>query len=131
MEVTQPFTVGDIALAAGEILDVASIDEDHLKAARVEDFEDGNPIDAGGFHRHMGDPARRQPIGEAMEITGKCRKGLHRRGVAIGRHRDKVFGCAAVDAGGVRVKPFEGGGRVTRLRDAATGLVWHGGLLLH
>ena len=74
VEVAEPFAVRDVALAAGEILDVARIDEDHLKAARLEDLEDGNPIDAGGFHRHVGDPAGRQPVGEAMEIAGEGRK---------------------------------------------------------
>ena len=37
VEIAEPFTVGDIALPAGEILDMAGIDEDHLKprASRI------------------------------------------------------------------------------------------------
>ena len=69
VQVAEPFAVGDITLAAGEILDVPRVDEDHLEAARVEDLEDRNPIDAGGFHRHVRDAAGRQPVGEPVEIA--------------------------------------------------------------
>ena len=41
----------------------------------------------------------------------------------------KCSADSAVDAGGVRVEPFEGRGRLTGLRGAATGLTLHGGLL--
>jgi hypothetical protein len=53
VEVAEPFAVRDITLAAGEVFHVTRVDEDHLEAAGVEDLEDGDPVDARGFHgRH-------------------------------------------------------------------------------
>jgi len=129
VQVAEPFTVGDITLATREILDMARIDEDHLEPARVEDLEDRNPIDAGGFHRHVGDAAGRQPVGQPVEIAGKGREGSDRRGVAIRRHGHEVLGGSAVDAGGVRVQTFEGGRGLAGLGSTTTGLARHGGLL--
>ena len=128
VEVAEPFTVGDIALPAGKIFDMAGIDQDHFEAARVENIEDGNPVDARGCHRHV---RHRQACSQSASGGGAGEGGerLHRRRVAIGRHRDEVLGGSAVDAGGVRVEPFEGCGRLTGLRGAATGLTLHGGLL--
>ena len=129
VQVPEPFTVGDITLPAGEILDVAGVDEDHLKAARVEDLEDRDPIHAGRFHRHVRDAAGRQPLGQSVQIAGECREGLDGRGIAIRRHGDDVLGRATIDAGGVRVESFEGRGRWPWLRGAAGMLALHGDLL--
>ena len=92
VQVPEPFAVGHIALPAREILNMARIDEDHLEAARVEDLEDRNPIHPGGFHRHVGDAAGGQPVGQPLEVAGEGREGLDRRGVAIRRDGDEVLG---------------------------------------
>jgi hypothetical protein len=54
---------------------------------------------------------------------------VDRRGIAIRRHRDEVLGGSAVDAGGVRVETFKGGGRRSSLGDTTPQLALHGGLL--
>ena len=114
VQVPEPFAVGDIALAAGDVLDVARVDEDHLEAARLEDLEDRDPVDAGGFHRHVGDATRGQPVRQPMEIAGEGRKRLDRGGIAIGGHGDEVFGRPAIDPGGVRMDAGQGVGRWSR-----------------
>jgi len=47
VEIAEPFTVGDVTLAALDVLDVSGIDQRHGEAARFEDFEDRDPVDAG------------------------------------------------------------------------------------
>ena len=47
-----------------------------------------------------------------MEIAGECRKDCTGVASRSGGTATKCSADAAVDAGGVRVKPFEGGGRV-------------------
>ena len=129
MQVPEPLAVRDIALPARDVLDVARVDEDHLEAARVEDLEDGNPVDAGRFHRHVRDAARRQPVGEAVEIAGEGRERLHRVGVAIGGTATK---CSAdpqsmpAACGWSRSRAW---GDVTGLGRRTTALAFHGRLL--
>jgi hypothetical protein len=53
----QPMCVGDIGLAAGHMLHIAGIHEHHGKAELLKDLEDGNPVNAGGFHGNCADPA--------------------------------------------------------------------------
>jgi Protein kinase domain len=115
----------NLTLAARKILDVPGVHEDHVEAARLEDLVDGDPIDAGGLHRHVRHAAGRQPVGEAMEVTGEGGKRPHGCRVAIGRHGDEVLGGSAVDPGGVGMQTFERcrrrarlWGRAAKARDA-------------
>ncbi len=107
VQVAEPFTIGDIALAAGHVLDVAGVDEDDVNAAGFEDLEDGNPVHAGGFHRHVRDQTGDQPVGEPVQIAREGGKRSDRRGVAIGRHGDEMFGRAAIDPGSMGVDTIE------------------------
>jgi len=47
VELLQPLAVLHVRLATGHVLDVAGVDQVALDAARFEQLEDGNPIDAG------------------------------------------------------------------------------------
>ena len=58
VEVAEPLTIRDVALAAGDVLHVPRVDEDDVEAARLENLEDRNPVDAGGLHRHVRDATR-------------------------------------------------------------------------
>ena len=116
VQVPKPFAIGDVTLAAGKILHVARIDEDHLEAAGLEDLEDRDPVHAGGFHRHVRDPTGTQPGGEPMQIPGKRRERAHGCRVAIGRHGDEVFCGPAIDPGGMRMQTFKRIRRGARLR---------------
>ena len=55
----------------GDVFDVAGIDEEHREPAGLEDFEERNPIHAGGFHRHRRDAAGDEPVGERLEVGRK------------------------------------------------------------
>ena len=92
VELAQPLTVLDIALAAGDVFDVAGVDEQHLDPPGLEDVVDRDPVDAGGFHGNTGDPTGDEPVGEALEVRGEGREGLDGEGVPIGRDRDVVLG---------------------------------------
>ena len=86
------------------------INELVLERAIDQDLEDGNPIDAGGFHRDVRDATRREPVRQPVKTSGEGREGLDRRGIAIRWDGDEMLGGSAVDSGGVRVESFEGGG---------------------
>ncbi len=107
VEVAEPFAVRDITLAAREVLHVTRVDENHLETARVEDLEDGNPVDAGRFHRHVGHATRGEPIGEAVQIGREGGKRSHRGRIAVRGHGDEVFRRPTVDSGCVRMETLE------------------------
>ena len=104
VQFADPLAVGDIALAAGHVLEMPGVDEQHLEAARLEDLVDRDPVDAGGFHRHArhatGASASRPGAADrSVKVVNDC-TGLR---VAIGRHGDVMLGRAAVDPGDVRI----------------------------
>ncbi len=57
IQILKPLAVLDIALPARGVLDVAGVHQAHLKAARLEDLVERDPVDAGRLHRHRGDAA--------------------------------------------------------------------------
>ena len=56
VELQQPLALLHVALAPGEILGVPRVHQIDLKAPRVEDLVQRNPIDAGRLHRDRGHP---------------------------------------------------------------------------
>jgi hypothetical protein len=90
------------------------VDEDHVEATGVEDLEDGNPVDARGFHRHLGHATRREPVSEAVQIGRKGGNDSDGGGIMVRWHGDKMFRRPTVDAGGVRMETLEGMGRRAR-----------------
>jgi hypothetical protein len=101
MEVTEPLAVLDVGLAAREVLAVAGIDQADLEAGRLEDLEEGDPIDAGGLHRDGGDTTGLQPVPKGVEVFGEGGKAAY--GIRVGFRSDGDIDapCADVDAGGV------------------------------
>ena len=110
VELAEPLTVLDVTFAARDILDVARIDQQDLKAASLEDVVDRDPVDAGGFHGDAGHATGHEPIGEAVEVRGEGPEGPHRRGVPVGWDGDVVLGGAAVEAGDIDLNTVEHGG---------------------
>ena len=119
----------DIALAAWKILHVPGVHEDDLKAACVEDFEHGDPVDARGFHRDVRHPAGRQPVREPVQIAREGGEHAHRCRVAIGRDSDEVFGRSTVDPRHIGMETFEGSGRRARLGGRTATMAFHRRLL--
>jgi hypothetical protein len=103
VQLLQPLAIEHIALAAGDVLHVAGIDQEHLEAARAEQLEEGDPVHAGGLHGHGVHAAGPQPVGKQHEIGGEGAELAHRLVVAVGRHGHEVGAAADVDAGGVGV----------------------------
>ena len=68
VEVAEPLTILDVALAAGNVFDVAGVDEQDFQAAGFEDVVDRDPVDAGGFHGDAGDVTGDEPVGEAVKV---------------------------------------------------------------
>ena len=129
VEFAEPLTVLDVALAAGDVFDVAGVDEQDLQPAGFEDVVDRDPVDPGGFHGDAGDATGDEPIGEAFEVGGERPEGLDGRGVPIGRDRHIVLAGAAVDAGDIDLDAVEHGGGPTRRARGPTAIVLHRNLL--
>ena len=58
VELLQPLAILDVGFAAGQVLDVAGVDQADLEAVGLQDLADRDPVDAGRLHRHRGDARR-------------------------------------------------------------------------
>ncbi len=133
VELLDPLAVEDVGLAARHALQLPRVDESDLEAALAEELEEGDPVHAGGLHRHGLDVAAGEPVGQGVQIRGEGPElaDVAPLGVAAVRDGDVVTPGADIDARGVQVDPAEFGwerGRAAtavRLRMGAR----HGGLL--
>ncbi len=50
VQLLEPLTVLHVGFTSWHMLDMAAIDQSELQAAGFQEFEDRNPIDAGGLH---------------------------------------------------------------------------------
>ncbi len=55
MQLLKPLAVEDIRFATGDILNVARIDQLYFEPTTLEQFEQWDPVNAGGFHGHRSD----------------------------------------------------------------------------
>jgi len=102
-QLAQPGRVRDIGLAAGDLLDVAGVDQQQLEVV-LEHRPDRLPIDAGRLHRHLPDPMRLEPVAQRQQpahrrlelhhlllaraaLAGDAHAGGHLRLVHIQRRR--------------------------------------------
>jgi hypothetical protein len=111
VQALEPLAVEPIGLrSTGDALGLAGIDQEHLHAARFQELKEGNPVDAGRFHRDGGDATVNEPVGQGVEVGGERTETAHGLRVAPRRHGDPVLGFADVDARGVGVADLEGVG---------------------
>jgi len=103
VELLEPLGVVHVGLPARDILDVARIHQQHLKAAGFEDLEDRNPVHARRLHRDRRDTSLLEPIGQSVEIATERPERANRCVVSITRHRDDVESGADIDAGSLWV----------------------------
>ena len=107
MQLLDPLAVEDVALASGNSLDVAGVDEEHLDAALFEDLVEGNPVDARGLHGDGVDATRLEPVGQRDELVREALELAHGLFVPIIGDRDPVALAPDVDSGGVEVDLLE------------------------
>jgi len=98
VQALQPLAVEPIGFRSSRgALGLPGVDQEDLDAARLLKFEEGNPVDLGGFHRHRGDAAVEEPVGEDIKINGERAETAHRFGGAIRWHSHPVLGFADID----------------------------------
>ena len=131
VELLDPLAVEDISFAAGDVFDMASVDEEELEASGFEDFVDGDPIDAGGFHGDGVDAAVLEPVGEGVEVAGEGLEDADGGVVAVLGDGGIDFVVTDVEAGGVEVDLVEdiqsggGLGGEVLLGFSRLGTFWH------
>jgi hypothetical protein len=62
VELLQPLAILHVAFAARHMLDLARIDQQHLKARCFELLVQGDPVHTRRFHGHGFDPAAFEPL---------------------------------------------------------------------
>ena len=83
------------------------VDEDDVEAARLEDLVEGDPVDPGGFHRHGGDAAGREPVSEAMEIRREGRERADGGRVTVRGDGDIMRFGPAIDTRGIQAHALQ------------------------
>ena len=94
VQLQQPLALLHVALAPGQILRVAGVDQIDLESAGVEDLVQRHPIDAGRLHRDRRHAALLEPVGQPMQVGRETLEPAHRIGVAI-RSDGDVVGAVA------------------------------------
>jgi hypothetical protein len=69
-QLAQPCRVAHVGLAAGDLLDVAGVDEHQLEVV-FEDVPHRLPIHPGGLHHDLADLVRSQPVAERQESSDR------------------------------------------------------------
>jgi len=101
VQLAQPAAVDRVALAPGDMLDLAPIDQGDLEAALAQQLVEGDPVDTGALHGDAADPTLLQPIGQGEQAMGHGGEFAHRFSIPIRGHTDPVGLGADIDAGGI------------------------------
>jgi len=83
------------------VLNVAGIDQVDLDTACFEEFEEGDPVDAGRFHGHRIHPVFDQPGGQTFQVGGEGGEGTGGLTLQVGAQGHPDFAAADVNAGGI------------------------------
>ncbi len=102
MQGLNPLTVEDIGLVTGgETAGQVAADQVAMDAASFQDLEQGDPVDAGGFHSDSLDAVLGQPIGDSVQVGGIGAEGTHDLGLVRAGNADIDLLGADVGAGSV------------------------------
>ena len=108
VQALQPLAVEPIGFrSSGGAFGLTRVDQEDLQAARLQEFTHGNPGDPGGCHRHRGDAAVEEPVGEGIEVGGEGTEAADRLGSAIWWHGHPVLGFADIDPRGMGMVEWE------------------------
>lgn len=85
------------------MLGVPRVDEQHLNLTLFKQFEDRDPVNAGGFHYYRVDAAFFEPIGQLMKVAGKSAKAAYRLGRAGGAYCSRMYSGADIYSSRIRM----------------------------
>ena len=129
MQIAEPLAIRHITLAAGDVLDVTRVDQQHLKPTRLENLIQRNPVDARRFHGHTANPTRGQPVRQTVQIVGERDERPHALRIPVRWDRHEMFRRPAVDSRGIRIETSKNRRGSTRLRRPITRATHHRRLL--
>ena len=117
MQLLDPLTIQEVALSAGGVLGVRSVDQAHVESPLLKQLEQRDPEHACGLHRDGTHAMALEPVRQLLQVTGQDAEFPHRLIAAVRRHRHPVTRVAQVDPGGVGMNQLES--RRVRLRAPA------------
>ena len=107
MEILEPLAILDVRFTAGQIFAMPGVDQTDFQPGRFEDLEEGDPVNAGGFHGDGGDAGGFEPVAELEQGIGEGLEGTNGVGIRTGGNGDPDFASPDINAGGVGVKGGE------------------------
>lgn len=69
-QLSDPFSIPDVCLPPGDLLDMLSIDNEHLYILVLQQVVDGLSADARTLHGHMSAPVTEDPVHHLVEFIG-------------------------------------------------------------
>src|ERR1700738_4319026 len=74
MQLLDPLAIKDIRLAAGDILNVARIDQLDFEPVTFQHFKQRDPVNTGRFHSHAGNATLLEPSGKGFKVSSESAK---------------------------------------------------------
>ena len=104
VQILNPLTIGDIALAARNTLQVARVDQIDFQTSCFQDLKQRNPVHPSGLHRHRANSTLHKPIRQSMQIAGEAAEHAYGFFVTIRRNSHVDFFCPDVNTGSIRLQ---------------------------
>src|SRR5207249_2504167 len=95
-------TIQHVRLAAGNVMDMLSIDQMDVNATRFQDLKQWYPVHPGGFHSHRVHTALLQPVRQGVQALGKGGKRSNRFCIAIGGDGGENLRRSNINTAGIR-----------------------------
>ena len=97
LTLSDPLAIEHVALATTDLFRHPRWNQHHIKPRTVEKLEHRDPVHRSRFHRHLLDPACREPLSQGTQIAGERTELAHRILEPLGVHRHIVMRLADID----------------------------------
>src|SRR5713226_3417592 len=104
VQILDPLTVGYIALASRDALQIVRVDQINFEPAFFQYLKQWNPVHSCRLHRHGLNPAPAEPIRKCMKIAGETAEPARRLLITIRWYRNVNLLRTNIDASCIRLQ---------------------------